>query len=135
MRQRAILPSKHITQAIAEAMVELDIAEVDYHSLISIVVDAATVTEPNNFYEPYDSISNALLGMKDEYDELTMAKVSIDEVPGLSDELARLAVKLNREMIAIGLGEVHNPDPDRILPYMFVVETTVPGDIIVEFEN
>lgn len=135
MRQRAILPSKHITQAIAEAMVELDIAEVDYHSLISIVVDAATDTEPNNFYEPYDSISNALVDMKAEYDELTMAKVPIDEVHGLSEELARLAVKLNREMIAIGLGEVHNPDPDRILPYMRVVETTVPGDIIVEFEN
>ena len=135
MIQRAILPSKHITQAISEMMVELDIAEVDYHSLISIVVDGATDTDPSNFYEPYDTISNGLLGMKHEYDELTMAKIPIDEVPGLADEMARLAVKLNREMLAIGLGEVHNPDPDRKLPYLRVVETTLVGDIIVEFEN
>ena len=132
--KRAILPSAEIARAISEVIVERDIPEVDYHTMCSIVVDAASVIEPNNFYEPFDSVDNHLMGLDREFDSVTMKKCALSEVEGLAHELYELSRKLHDCMIRIGLGEL-NTSPDRILPILYVVDITQGGDIIVEVTN
>ena len=132
--KRAILPSAEIAHAISELIVECDIPEVDYHTMCSIVVDAASAMEPNNFYEPFDTVDNHLMGLDREFNSVTLKNCALSEVEGLAPNLNSLAEKLHRCMISIGLGQL-NTSPDRILPILYVVDITQAGDIIVEVTN
>lgn len=134
VQQKAILPTADITQAVSELMVELDIAEVDYHSILSTVLEGASVISPTNFYEPYDTVDNALSGMALEYSEVTMQCIPLDQVPMLKEKLCELAQKLHKRMMSCGL-EGLNDKPEQLMPDCDIENTTLVGDMIVSIND
>lgn len=130
----AILPGQDITRFLSETLVELDIAVVDYEAMLSIVVEAASTIDPNNFYEPYDCIENHLLGLDVEYDSCTMAEIPLSEVPDLSNHLAKYASMFNKRMVDNGVYDLAlTSDGDR--PAIWLKEMTPGGDIIITLET
>lgn len=130
--KKAILPTQDIVNSVSELMVERDLGDVSFDTLMSVVVEGAAVVEPSNFYEPYDTVSNALSGLDVEYDEVTLSMVKISEVEGLEGELCELAVKLARRLKRVGISDMGHPDH---LPLVEMTGMTNTGDIIVDIQD
>jgi hypothetical protein len=126
--KRAILPTQDIVSSVYEMMVERDLGEVSFDVLMSIVVDAASVIEINNFYEPYDTVSNALSGLDLEYDEVTMSAICISEVNGLDTDICNIAQKLARRLNRTGISDMGGEH----LPLVEYTTMTNAGDLIVD---
>jgi hypothetical protein len=126
--KRAILPTQDIVNSVHELMVERDLGEVSFDALMSIVVDAASVIEINNFYEPYDTVSNALSGLDLEYDEVTISAIRISEVDGLDTDICNLAQKLAKRFSRTGINNMGGEH----LPLVELTNITSRGDLIVD---
>lgn len=132
IEKRAILPSKDITADLAEKMVEMDICEVPHDSLLSIAVSAIAGVDPSSFYEPHDTIANELSSLSEEYKEVTMHGVPLDQVDGLHESLCSMATLMKQRLLKVGFDP---KDEDGFVNCSNFVEMTDAGDIVIGFEE
>ena len=132
--ERAMLPSAEFSTLVTDLMNRSGLLEIDPEIFVNIIIDAAQVVHPSNFYEPYDTVNNHLLGLEEEYAGISAGHTPIPDIPNLSDDLCELAQRANRIMLWIGLGAL-NIDPERNLPTLYVIDMLPSGDVIVEVMN
>lgn len=133
-RRKAILPTRDISKALSELILELDIPELEYDRFSIVLIDGALAFNDVNWANLNEVIYNNLKVMGEEIGPVTKNVVPLCEVPNLLEGLSTLARKLYRTMVTVELDRYNN-DPEQDWPRMSYVEISKSGDMVVEIHN